>query len=122
MSRYGRYIRYLLLALLMLVLLTVSLANRGLVTFSLLPDDIAVLLGWQWRMDVPVFTVLALGTVVGVMLGFTWEWLRGHRHRRTARVQTRTVTKLERELAAMKDQTSLPDDPVLALLEKPRSR
>jgi hypothetical protein len=60
--------------------------------------------------------------VVGLALGFVWEWLREHKHRKTARVQTRAVSKLERELATLKDQTSLPDDPVLALLEKPKAR
>lgn len=118
----SRYLRYILLVVLMVVLLTVALANRSLVTLSLLPDDIAVLMGWQWRMDVPLFLVLALGAVLGIALGFVWEWLREHKHRKTARVQTRTVSKLERELAALKDQTSLPDDPVLALLEKPKAR
>ena len=118
----SRYIRYLLLALLTLALLIVAMANRVLVTFSVLPDDIAGLVGWQWRIDVPLFTVLALGAVVGLMLGFIWEWLREHKHRKVARVQTRAVSKLERELAMMKDQTSLPDDPVLALLQKPKAR
>ncbi|MGV8987948.1 MAG: LapA family protein [Cypionkella sp.] len=118
----SRYIRYIVLALLTLVLLTVALANRALVTFSVLPDDIAVLLGWQWRIDVPLYIVLALGAVFGLLLGFVWEWLREYKHRKVARVQTRAVSKLERELAAMKDQTSLPDDEVLAMLEKPRAR
>ncbi len=118
----SRYIYYAFLALLTLALLAVALANRGLVTFSLLPDDFAVLLGWQWRIEVPLFMVLAMGAGVGLMLGFVWEWLRGHQHRKTARVQTRVVGKLERELATMKDQTSLPNDEVLALLEKPRAR
>lgn len=118
----SRYLRYLLLALLMLALLILALANRDAVTFSVLPDDIAVLLGWQWRIEVPLFMVLALGAVVGLLIGFVWEWLREHKHRKKARVQSRAVSKLERELAAMKDQNALPDDPVLALLEKPKAR
>ena len=118
----SRYVRYTVLIVLALALLMVALANRGLVTLSLLPDDIAVLLGWQWRIEVPLFVVLALGVVVGVALGFVWEWLREHKHRKVARVQTRAVSRLERELAAMKDQTSLPDDAVLALLDKPKAR
>ena len=116
-----RYFRYVVLVVLTLLLLMIALANRSLVTLSLLPDDIAVLLGWQWRIDVPLFLVLALGAVLGMALGFIWEWLRAHKHRKVARVQTRAVSRLERELAAMKDQTALPDDPVLALLEKPKS-
>lgn len=118
----SRYLRYIVLVVLTLGLLMVALANRNLVTLSLLPDDIAGFLGWQWRIEVPLFLVLALGAVIGLALGFIWEWLRAHKHRKVARVQTRAVSRLERELAAMKDQTSLPDDPVLALLEKPKAR
>ena len=118
----SRYPRYILLVVLTLALLIVALANRALVTLSLLPDDLAALLGWQARVEVPLFMVLALGAVLGIALGFVWEWLREHKHRKVARVQTRAVSRLERELAAMKDQTALPDDPVLALLDKPKAR
>jgi len=115
-----RILRYLILGVLLLAFLTVALANRGSVGISLLPEDLAMLLGWQARAEVPVFVVLGLGAVMGVVIGFVWEWLREHKHRKVARVQTRAVSKLERELAAMKDQTSLPQDDVLALLAKPR--
>lgn len=115
-----RYIRYVFLAVLALAIVIFALANRSLVTFSLLPEDIALLLGWQWRIDLPLFVLVGVGCFVGLALGFVWEWLREHKHRKTARVQTRAVSRLERELAAMKDQTSLPDDEVIALLDRPR--
>ena len=118
----SRYLRYAWLVALALACLIIAMANRAIVTLSLLPDDLAGLLNWQARADVPVFIVLALGVVLGLALGFVWEWLRERKHRKVARVQTRAVSKLERELAAMKDQTSLPQDPVLALLEKPKAR
>jgi uncharacterized integral membrane protein len=118
----SRYLRYAWLIALALACLIIAMANRTLVTISLLPDDLAGLLNWQARADLPLFLVLALGVVFGLGLGFVWEWLREHKHRKVARVQTRAVSKLERELAAMKDQTSLPEDPVLALLEKPKAR
>ena len=117
-----RYLRYAWLSVLALAGLTIAMANRTVVTLSLLPDDLAALVNWQARAEVPVFLVLAAGVVLGLALGFVWEWLRARNHRKVARVQTRVVSKLERELAAMKDQTSLPDDPVLALLEKPKAR
>ena len=117
-----RYLRYAWLSVLALAGLTIAMANRTVVTLSLLPDDLAALVNWQARAEVPVFLVLAAGVVLGLALGFVWEWLRARKHRKVARVQTRVVSKLERELAAMKDQTSLPDDPVLALLEKPKTR
>lgn len=118
----GRYLRYAGLIALALVGLIIAMANRTLVTISLLPDDLAGLMTWQARAEVPLFLVLALGVVLGLALGFIWEWLRERKHRKVARVQTRAVSKLERELASMKDQTFLPDDPVLALLEKSKGR
>lgn len=117
-----KYLRYAALVVLALISLTLAMANRTSVTLSLLPDDLAALLNWQARVDLPLFLVLALGIAVGLLLGFVWEWLRERKHRKVARVQTRAVSKLERELAAMKDQTSLPQDPVLALLETPKAR
>jgi uncharacterized integral membrane protein len=115
-----RLFRYLILGALLLALLVVALANRTAVAVQLLPDDFAVLIGWQARAQVPLFVVLGLGAVIGVVIGFVWEWLREHKHRKVARVQTKAVSQLERELAAMKDQTSLPEDDVIALLSKPR--
>jgi putative membrane protein len=116
-----RALRYLLLGLLAITLLTVALANRALVTVHFLPDDMAALLGVNAQMDMPVFLLLFLGIVLGLFIGFVWEWLREYKHRRTASTKTRQVTRLERELATLKDQTSLPEDDVLALLARPKA-
>ena len=117
-----RTLRYLFLALLTAALLIMASANRSLVTLRLLPDDFAALFQLNWQVEVPVFLVLFLGIIIGLLVGFTWEWLREHKHRRVASTKSREVGKLERELAVLKDQTSLPSDDVLALLEKPKAR
>ena len=117
-----RLLRYLFLALIAVSLVVFASANRGLVTLHLLPDDLALLFRFDWQIDVPAFMLVFLGIVIGLLVGFTLEWLREHKHRKVASTKTRAVTKLERELAAMKDQTSLPSDDVLALLEKPKAR
>ena len=117
-----RLLRYLLIALLTVALIVVAFANRDPATLRLLPADLAALFQLQWQVEVPVFLVLFLGIIIGLCVGFIWEWLREHKHRRVASTKSREVGKLERELAALKDQTSLPDDAVLALLEKPKAR
>jgi lipopolysaccharide assembly protein A len=54
-----------------------------------------------------------------VLIGFVWEWFREAGHRATASQKSREVARLERELAVLKDATSVPPkDEVLALLEK----
>ena len=114
-----RYLRLILLGLLGLSLLTVALANRAAITVRLLPDDLAALTGLCWAMDLPLFLVIFGGIIAGVLIGFVWEWFREHGHRATASQKSREVAKLERELAVLKDATSVPPkDDVLALLEK----
>ena len=114
-----RYLRLILLGLLALLLLTVALANRAPVEVRLLPGDLAALTGLTWAMQLPLFLVIFGGIVAGVLIGFVWEWFREHGHRATAAQKAREVVRLERELAVLKDSTSVPPkDEVLALLEK----
>jgi lipopolysaccharide assembly protein A len=114
-----RYLRLMLLVLLGLSLLTVALANRAPVSVRLLPDDLAALTGLTWAAELPLFLVIFAGIIAGVLIGFVWEWFREHGHRATASQKSREVTRLERELAVLKDSSSVPPkDDVLALLEK----
>lgn len=117
-----RYLRYLILAAVGLALLIVALANRTPVLLKAMPDDFAAFLGLTWQMELPVFVVLFGGIVIGVLVGFLWEWAREHKHRSTASTKTREVSRLERELATMRDATSLPQDDVLALLDRPKAK
>lgn len=114
-----RYLRLILLALLGLALLVVALANRAPVPVRLLPDDMAALTGLTWTMELPLFLVIFGSIILGVLIGFVWEWFREHGHRATASQKSREVTRLERELAVLKDSSSVPPkDDVLALLDK----
>lgn len=117
-----RYLRYLTLAAVGLALLIVALANRTPVLLKAMPDDFAAFLGLTWQMELPVFVVLFGGIVIGVLVGFLWEWAREHKHRATASTKTREVSRLERELATMRDATSVPQDDVLALLDRPKAK
>jgi lipopolysaccharide assembly protein A len=117
-----RYLRYLFLAGLAIVLLTVALANRAPVPVRLLPDDLATLTGLTWRAELPLFLIIFAGIVAGVLIGFVWEWFREMKHRSTANMKSREVTRLERELSVLRDTTSVPKDDVLALLDQPKAR
>ena len=114
-----RYLRLIFLALVGIGLLTVALANRAPVQVRLLPEDLATLTGLTWAAELPLFLVIFGGIIAGVLIGFVWEWFREYGHRATASQKSREVARLERELAVLKDSTSVPaKDDVLALLEK----
>ncbi|GLS88145.1 phosphoribosylanthranilate isomerase [Cypionkella aquatica] len=117
-----RYLRYLILAAVGLALLIVALANRTPVLLKAMPDDFAAFLGVSWQIELPVFVLLFSGIVIGVLVGFLWEWAREHKHRATASTKTREVSRLERELATMRDATSVPQDDVIALLDRPKAK
>jgi len=111
-----RYLRYAILAALAIVMVTVAIANRGPITLRLLPEQLTGLFGFSWQITMPVFVVLLIAVMFGVVLGFVWEWIREHKYRRDAVVERRSRVELERELGAS-GKSSKPGDDVLALLE-----
>lgn len=117
-----RYMRYLVLAVIAICLATVSLANRDPVVIKLFSDDLATFLGVNYQVQVPLFLIMFGGIIAGVLIGFVWEWAREHKHRVVAKGATKQVSRLERELAAMRDATSVPKDEIIALLDKPKAR
>ncbi|NNL18550.1 MAG: LapA family protein [Boseongicola sp.] len=111
-----RYLRYAILAALAIVMVTVAIANRGPITLRLLPEELTGLFGFSWEITMPVFVVLLIAVMFGVVLGFVWEWIREHKYRRDAVVERRTRVELERELGST-GKSKKPGDDVLALLE-----
>ncbi|MBE1283772.1 MAG: DUF1049 domain-containing protein [Rhodobacteraceae bacterium] len=113
-----RYIRYAFLGTLGIILVSVSLANRGVVTIKLMPEAVAELVGFNPSISLPLFVVVLGGIAVGLVVGFIWEWLREHKHRRDAGNQAREVKKLSREVNKLKKQKNEGKDEVLAILDE----
>ncbi|WP_298849930.1 LapA family protein [uncultured Ruegeria sp.] len=113
-----RYLRYAFLAALGIILISVSLANVQSVELKLMPDALAELLGFNLSTSLPLFLVVLGGVVAGLVIGFMWEWLREHKHRRDATTKTGEVRKLEREVKKLKKKQNEGKDEVLALLDE----
>ncbi|HQY44921.1 MAG TPA: LapA family protein [Paracoccaceae bacterium] len=112
-----RALRYLVLGALALMLLAVASANRASVTLRLIPEDMDMFLGLGWVMDVPLFVVIFGGVLIGLALGFVWEWVRSASVRGEAVRHRQKVGQLERELTRLKGDAPGAEDDVLALLE-----
>ena len=116
-----RYIRYAFLAALAIILVTVALANRGTVMLNTLPDGLAAIPGLGWMalsVQLPLFLVIFIGIVIGLFLGFVWEWLREHKHRAEAARKQAEVKTLQRELKRTQAERDKDKDEVLALLDQ----
>ena len=112
-----RYIRYAFLIVVALCLITVALANRSIVSLQLMPNELADLVGLSGSIKLPLFLVIFGGVLIGLMLGFVWEYLREYKHRSALGKQGRQVTKLEHEVKRLKEKTGEGKDEVLALIE-----
>lgn len=113
-----RYIRYVFLAVLALVLVSVALANRGMVRLQLLPAALSDLIGMNRAIELPVFIVIFGGIIAGLLIGFVWEWMREHKHRAAASRRQAEVKRLERELRRTKAERDKDKDEVIALLDE----
>jgi len=71
-----------------------AIANREKVTISLWP--------LPWDASLPLFIVILAVLVVGLIVGGMLVWVGGHRHRATARRQTRSNESLRRQVAELK--------------------
>ncbi len=112
-----RYIRYAFLAAIAVVLIVLALANREVATLSLLPGDLAGYVGQNFSYQLPQFVIIFLSIVIGLLIGFVWEWLREHKLRADARRVEREKNQLEREVKGLKRKTNEGKDDVLALLD-----
>ena len=115
-----RVIRNLFLIALAVVLFTLALANREFVTLRLVTDDAAALLGIPNQISLPLFAVIFLALVAGILVGLVWEWFRAHQFRADAVAQRRKAEALSRDLADLKapaNANGKPEDDILALVD-----
>ena len=113
-----RYIRYAFLASLGVVLISVALANRGMVTLNLLPAPLGELLNFNFSVSLPLFIVIFIGIAAGLLIGFLWEYLREHKHRAAAGTAQRELKNSQREVRRLKGKANEGKDEVLALLDE----
>ena len=112
-----RYIRYACIALFAVALISVALANRDIVTLQVLPTEISGWFAVNPSVQLPLFIVILGGIIVGLLVGFVWEWIREHGQRAEAARLARERRRLEREVIRLKAEKHEGKDEVLALID-----
>ena len=109
-----RTIKLILIALILIAIVVLSVANREMVTLKLLPDGLSGVL--DLSIQLPLFVVGLLFLVLGMVIGYFFEWMREHKHRRRAKANAREAERLRSERDRLRRQTGRADDDVLAIL------
>jgi len=110
-----RTIKLILLALILVAIVVLAIANREPVTVHLLPEGMSRLVPGA-SIELPLFLVCLISSVVGLVLGYLFEYLREYKHRRRAAENARRAAKLDRDVSRLRKQTNTPEDDVLALV------
>ncbi len=113
-----RYIRYACIAIFAIALIAIAVANRNIVEIRLLPLEIADLFAVAPSIQLPLFIIIYGGILVGLLVGFIWEWLREHGQRSEAARLAREKRSLERENQRLKGERHKGKDEVLAILDE----
>ena len=112
-----RILRTLFLLCLATLLFLLSLANSEKVKLNFLPESLSSLLEINVVLNVPLFLVFFSGILIGLVIGFVWEWLREYKFRVEANNYQKRLFRAETELSELHAKENKKDD-VLTLLEK----
>lgn len=113
-----RTLKYLFLLIVAVALVLMALANRESVTVEMVPEALVAWFGIQYAVELPLFLVILGGVMLGILVGFVWEWLREHRHRADAKAHRRVAQSLEREVKTLKGNSGHDaKDEILALVD-----
>lgn len=112
-----RYLRYVSIAIFALALILIALANRAPVQVRLVPDELSGFATLTPGYEVPLFVVIFGGILVGLILGFIWEWMREAGERAAAARQAREMQRLRAEIKRLKAEKHEGSDEVIALLD-----
>ena len=102
-----RYVRYFILGVIGLVLILITVANRQIVTVQLEPFG----LGPPFP---PLFVVIFVSALGGLLFGFVMEWIRERKHRRAIFDQQREAADLRKEVKRLATKVSKTDKDALS--------
>ena len=98
-----RFLFIVILVPLAIVMVILSVANRGVVTFSLDPFG-----GNALSLTGPLFVLLFVALLLGVVIGGIAAWLRQSRWRQAARVARAEVARLKGDLERQRAHLAQP--------------
>jgi len=112
-----RYLKIAFLLALAVGLLIVAMANRSMVTLTLLPPTLAEYASFNWVISLPLYMVVFIGIALGLLIGFIWEWLREAKHRQTIVEREKQVKRLKNEVLRLRGERSESEYDVIAILD-----
>lgn len=116
--------KMVLLACLAVIFVVIAFANYTIVNLSILPRWMADFFNVDWQISLPLYLVVLLSLLFGVIIGFTWAWARARRKRSGGGQDSRRLQQLEKEVAALRSTQKKPSHnaDISDILDAPKTR
>ena len=111
-----RYANYLFTTCLGCLLIFLALSNRSSSPVYLLPPELNYFAN-DMAINLPIFLIFFSGLLLGVIIGFFWEWLRGHSQRARASKNIRELKKANAKIQELKNQKYQGSDELVSILD-----
>ena len=96
-----RFLTIFVLIPVAIIVVTLSVANRGAVTFSLDPIGAGAT---GWTVTAPLYVFLFATLALGIMVGGVATWVRQGRWRQAARSERSNADRLRADVARLRDR------------------
>lgn len=113
-----RYIRHASIGIFGIAIVIIALANREMVTLQMLPPELSSVSATNPSLQLPLFAVILGGILIGLLIGFVWEFMIEKRKASDLKRQAAEVQRLRGEIARLKVNAQPNKDDVLALLDE----
>lgn len=115
-----RTLKMIVLVVLAAILVLFGVLNMERVEVEILPEGLIHTIfpstqAYDFGATMPLALLILICVFAGIVLGYLFEWVREHKHRRTAKVKKREAAELHAENRQLKRQLDNDDLPKIAV-------
>ena len=113
-----KYIKFLILTIVGIVLIIFAISNNQIIEVRILPDNFGGVFGLKSIYSLPFFVILYPTLVLGLLLGFFFEYFRERKYRVKLKQANKDIKFLQSEKKKLKSRNSDGDSEILNLIDR----
>ena len=113
-----KYLKLLILTIVGIILIIFAISNNQIIEVRILPDNFGGFVGLKPIYSLPFFVILYPTLVLGLLLGFFFEYFRERKYRVKLKQANKDIKFLQSEKKKLKSKTSDGDSEILNLIDR----
>lgn len=113
-----KYLKLLILTIVGIILIIFAISNNQIIEVRILPDNFGGFAGLKPIYSLPFFVILYPTLVLGLLLGFFFEYFRERKYRVKLKQANKDIKFLQSEKKKLKSRNSDGDSGILNLIDR----